>query len=237
MKAFEVSSALDPLREVYPPLEIILTAARNGDRDVRYAMARLWLSEGIPHCFKIRPGLYESLRRWLALQLDIQAKEVTLVGSGRQGFCMSPGPTLGRPFGEHSDLDLTVVSSGLFDRLRADFARWEMDYVAGTVSPRHAAERKLWYANRQSVPSGIARGFIDPHKIPTWNRYPEAQAVAQAMYTAHEKLKITRDAPLVRKLSVRIYRNWDCFIRQMAINLETIAGSNVTAIGSHELRT
>lgn len=70
------------------------------------------------------------------------------------------------------------------------------------------------------MPSSLARGFIDPHKIPTWSRYPEAQMVAQALYEAYEKLKVTPDAPAVRKLSVRVYRDWDCFIRQMAINLE-----------------
>jgi hypothetical protein len=47
--------------------------------------------------------------------------------------------------------------------------------------------------------------------------------IAQALYEAHEKLKATPDAPAVRKLSVRVYRDWDCFIRQIAINLEAAA--------------
>jgi hypothetical protein len=112
----------------------------------------------------------------------------------------------------------------LFGSVRAAFARWDEDYASGAVSPRHARERELWDANRESVPSAVARGFIDPHKIPTWDRYPEAQMIAQTMYTAHEKLKVTRDAPAVRKLSVRVYCDWDSFIRQMAINLESVAG-------------
>lgn len=150
---------------------------------------------------------------------------------------MSPGLNLGRPFGKHSDLDLTVVSARLFDHLRAAFTRWEADYAVGAVFPRHARERELWDANRESVPSGLARGFIDPQKIPTWNRYPEAQTVAQTMYTAHEKLKVTRDAPVVRKLSVRVYCDWDSFIRQMAINLEAVVGAHATGIGKERLGT
>jgi hypothetical protein len=70
----------------------------------------------------------------------------------------------------------------------------------------------------------LERGFIDPHKIPNRDRYPEVRAIAQALYEAHEKLRATPGAPDVRKLSVRIYRNWDCFIRQLVINLQAAAG-------------
>jgi len=225
MRPFEVSPALEPLRDVYPSADAILVAAREGDRDARYAMARLWLSEGIPYSFKVRPGLYESLRRWLALKLDVQAKELTLVGSGRQGFCLSPGPDFGRPFGGHSDLDFAVVSKVLFQRLEPAFKRWMADYAEGIVRPRHKREKVFWEANKNSVPSGLARGFIDPHKIPTWKRYPEAQSIEQAKWLAQMKLRVTRDAPAVRKLSVRVYRDWDSFVRQMAINLESVAAA------------
>lgn len=223
MRAFDVSPAIEPLREVYPSADAIITAVRGGNRDARYAIARLWLSEGIPYSFKARPGLYESLRRWLARRLEVQAKEITLIGSGRQGFCLSPGKDLGRPFGDHSDLDLAVVSAPLFKSLAAAFDRWNEEYAAGIVSPRHEREKKLWDNNKKWVPINVARGFIDPHKIPTWNRYPKAQMISQAMNDAYEKLKVTPAAPAVRKLSVRVYRDWDSFIRQMAINLECVA--------------
>jgi len=223
MRAFEVPPAIEPLRAVYPPAELIMTAIREGNRDARYAMARLWLSEGIPYAFKDRPGLYESLRRWLAYQLNVQAKEITVVGSGRQGFCLSPGKIVGRPFGNHSDLDLTAISPRLLGILVTAFERWYKEYMAGAVSPRTDWERKRWDENKESVPLGLRRGFIDPHKIPNWNRYPEAQMIAQTMYLAHEKLKITLNAPAVRHLRVRVYRDWDSFMRQMAINLENLA--------------
>lgn len=226
MRAFEVSPVLEPLREVYPSAEAIIRAVREGDREARYALAGLWLSEGIPYSFKARPGLYESMRRWLARRLGVCAKEITLVGSGRQGFCLTPGANLGRIFGEHSDLDLTVISSRLFGNLDAAFKRWNADYTNGHVSPRNQQERVFWNANKQSVPSGLARGFIDPYKIPYWNRYPEAQRVAQTLSDAHKMLNATPIAPRVRKLSVRVYRDWDSFIKQMAINLETVALSS-----------
>jgi hypothetical protein len=220
MKAFEIPPGIDTLQETYPSAEVIIAASREGNKDSRYAMARLWLSEGIPYCFRSKPGLYESLRLWMSRRLNVQAKEVTLVGSGRQGYCLNSRKDFGRPFGERSDLDLTIVSSNLFEKLVAAFARWSMDYAAGTVGPKNSSYRFYWDENKKILPNNIARGFIDPYKIPSLTRYPEAQMIAQTMYEAHEKLKLTPAAPTVRKLSVRIYRNWDSFIWQMAINLE-----------------
>jgi hypothetical protein len=222
MRPFDVSAVLDPLTEVYPAANVLLEAAKAGDRDVRYALSRLWLSEGIPFAFKTRPGIYEALRIWLARRLNVQAKQITLVGSGRQGYSLSPDQNVGRPFGAHSDLDMTVISSSLFQRLREAFCRWEEDYAQGVVHPRHEHEKALWDNNKLYCPLGLERGFIDPHKIPTWSRYPEAQAVIDALWSVHEKLKATPDAPSVRKVSMRVYREWNTFVRQMAINLEAL---------------
>lgn len=163
MRPFDVSPALESLLEAHLSAEALLSAARAGNRGTRYALARLWLSEGIPHCFKARPGLYESLRGWLGYRLGVDPKEITLVGSGRLGFCLSPGPDLCRPFGEHSDLDLTVVSALMFKRMETTFTRWHADYAGGQVSPRNERERFFWEDNRKRVPSGLARGFIDPY--------------------------------------------------------------------------
>ena len=222
MRPFDVSKVLDPLIEVYPAANVLLEAVKVGDRDVRYALSRLWLSEGIPFAFKTRPGIYEALRIWLARRLNVQAKQITVVGSGRQGYSLSPDQNVGRPFGPQSDLDMTVVSSSLFERLREAFCRWEQDYSQGIVHPRHENEKALWDANRRNCPLGLERGFIDPHKIPAWFRYPEAQAVIDVLWRVHQKLKVTSDAPRVREVSLRAYRDWDAFVRQMAINLEEV---------------
>lgn len=230
MRPFEVSAVLDPLTEIYPPADVLLGAAKAGDRNVRYAISRLWLSEGIPFAFKTRPAVYEAVRFWLARRLEIQAKEVTVIGSGRQGFSLSPDQNVGRAFGPQSDLDMTVISSGLFLRLRDAYERWAQDYAGGIVHPRHQRERALWDENQRNCPRAFERGFIDPQKIPTWSRYPEAQAVMDALWRVCEKLKVTPQAPNVRKVSLRVYRDWGAFVRQMAINLE--AASRVAKAAS-----
>ena len=222
MRSFDVSALLHPLTEVYPSVGVLLEAAKAGDRDVRDAISRLWLSEGIPFAFKARPGIYEALRTWLARNLNIHAKEITLIGSGRLGFSLSPDQNIGRQFGPQSDLDMTVISPSLFQRLRDAFSRWEQDYTQGTVHPRHERERMWWDENLSYCPRNLERGFIDPHKIPILSRYPEAQTVANVLWRVHEKLKSTPEAPNVRKVSLRVYRDWDSFVRQMAKNLESI---------------
>jgi len=222
MKPFEVPSVLGSLVETYPSVESIINVLEIDDKDARYALARLWLSEGIPYCFKSKPGVYESLRTWLSRQLQVRAKEITIVGSGRQGFCLSPGTNIGQVFGEHSDLDLTIISAPLFRQLEETFKQWRADYFGGIVSPRSEQEGEFWEANVESVSSGLARGFIDPHKVPTFNRYPTVQFIMNAMYVAREKLKVTSGAPIVKRVSVRVYNDWDSFIKQMAINLQRL---------------
>jgi len=219
MQPFDISPILDPLTETYPPAELLLEAVKTGDRSVRCAISRLWLSEGIPFAFKAKPGVYEALRVYLARRIDVEAKEITIIGSGRQGFSLSPGQNVGRPFGPHSDLDFTAVSTPLFQRLRDAFYRWAGDYKQGLVNPRNQNQKKYWDANINHCPSELKRGFIDPYKIPTLRRYPEAQKVENALWVVREKLKLTPNAPDVHKVSLRVYRDWDSFIQQMAINL------------------
>lgn len=223
MQPFEISEDLDCLRETHPPLDIVLKVAGNGDRNSQYAMCRLWLSEGIPFAFKARPGTYEAIRIWLARRLNIEAKQITIIGSGRQGYSLSPDKNLGRSFGAYSDLDFSAASLDLFERLSETFFRWSEDYAHGRVSPRNEREQVLWDDNKQRCPYSIKRGFIDPYKIPTFHDYPEAKKVAQALYEINEKLKVTPEAPNIRKTSLRVYRDWDSFVCQMAINLKAAA--------------
>ena len=53
-------------------------------------VARLWVSEGIPFAFRECPALYEVARAWLAEQLGLDSREISLRGSGRLGYSLSP---------------------------------------------------------------------------------------------------------------------------------------------------
>jgi len=222
MKPFEIPKALQSVVDTYPTAETIIEAINAGEKDVCYTLASLWLSEGIPYCFRSQPAIYEEVRLFLSHKLKIYAKEITIIGSGRQGFSLSPGENFGRVFGEHSDLDLSAISSFLFEKLKNEFYKWRLDYTSGKISPRHERERVYWEDNAKKVPSNLARGFIDPYKIPTFNKYPEACAIMDLTFLTHEILKITPGAPVVKRIGLRVFSDWNAFVRQMSVNLRAL---------------
>jgi hypothetical protein len=223
MQPLSVAAPLECFVDPYPSVASVLAALKSEHRHVPYALGSLWLSEGIPFAFRENPAIYDALRVWLSRSLGIEAKELTLIGSGRQGYSLSPNATFGRAFGSHSDLDFSAVSGSLFARLRTAYESWERDYAKGLVAPRHERERNLWNENKRVCPGGLARGFLDPHKIPTWKRYPEAQKTMDALWRANEKLKITLGAPSIRRISLRVYVCWNSLVGQIATTLEAVA--------------
>ncbi len=226
MKPFEIPNAIKSIIDIYPTAEDIVKAINNGEKDVRYILASLWLSEGIPYCFRSQPAIYEEVRLFLSQRLKICAKEITIIGSGRQGFSLSPGENFGRPFGKYSDLDLNAISSPLFEKLKREFERWKVDYTIGDVAPRNEFEKKYWKDNVERIPHNLIRGFIDPYKIPTFDRYPQTQVIVDLTSIIHKKLKITPGAPMVRGVGLRVYSDWDAFVRQMSVNLGVLLKIN-----------
>jgi len=203
----------------FPSPEELATSLAGASRAKREIVARLWLTEGLPSAFLPSPAVYEDLRGWLGSRLKVHPKEVTLIGSARIGYSLAPPPEFGRPFGPGSDLDLSVVSSDLFERVSSAFSRFAGDYQAGAVTPRTKYERVLWDNNLKFGERNIARGFFDPNKVPNFDRYPVAQHVSQAMWALVRKLEVTHGAPQVRRASVRVYRDWHSFIERVSFNL------------------
>lgn len=182
-------------------------------------VVRLWLTEGPPFAFRECPAVFEDLRGWLGSRLGIHPKEITLVGSARIGYSLAPQPEFGRPFGEHSDLDLSVVSPLLFERLVAAFRLFEDDYGHGALVPRSDHQRTLWDANLEFAERNIPRGFFDASKVPNFERYVASQQINQAMWALCKKLEATPGAPNVRHASTRVFRDWQTFIARAALNL------------------
>ena len=218
MEPFKVSTHLSALVDSYPRADELFKAASNGGEHSKNAIARLWMSEGIPYAFKENPALYESVRSWLGTRLDIDPKEVSITGSGRIGQSLAPNK-LGASFGAQSDLDLFVVSGHLFDRVKADFNQWSYQFEAGLVHPSNERERRFWEDNNNRGPKLIHRGFLDSSLVPNYSSYPTVKSIAQTMWLLKKKLDITTNAPRVISASVRCYKNWECFVRQMAISL------------------
>lgn len=220
MRPFQISNVGRAIVESYPPAEIIRTNAPRLPYQEILGFLRLWITEGIPYCFREAPMLYEMLREWLGRQLGTDPKSVTIIGSGRIGYSLAPPPQFGSPFTPQSDLDFSVIAEPLFDRLSAEFYRWRADTLEGRAQPQNATQRSFWEVNQRDLPRSIARGFLDPHKIPLRREYATAQRIGQALWLMQQKLKITPGAPNVRKVTLRVYTNWSSFLRLLNLNLD-----------------
>ena len=219
MQPFKIPASLDAVREAYPSASDVARVAARGGQEARFALARLWLSEGIPYAFRQRPAVYEAVRVWLASRLGVDPKEITLIGSARLGEALAPGERFGQAFSQESDLDLAIVSFGLFEKLRDAYSTWAYDYETGTASPNNPREKGFWDDNLLRGPRILGRGFIDAKLVPLRERYPLPRAIAQTMFLLRGKLRVTAEAPQVRDASVRVYRDWNAFAIQLTINL------------------
>jgi hypothetical protein len=219
MEPFKIPESLKSLTDPYPHPKGLLEIAQIGGDQARIAIAQLWLSEGIPHSFGCCPAIYEAVRCWLSVKLEVHAKEISLIGSARLGKSLA-SKKLGKPFLNYeSDLDLFIVSRNLFEKLKEDSYRWSSDFEDKRIKPRNKREEHYWQNNNKQLPEIIARGFIFSDRIPNFPEYPIAQNVNNTMWLLVEKLKITPNAPKPKKASIRCYSSWDSFVRQQLLNL------------------
>ncbi|MDE3258212.1 MAG: hypothetical protein OYM47_10300 [Gemmatimonadota bacterium] len=225
MKPFEFAPSLNEITDRYPASDQLLEALDTSGYSDRVAIARQWLSEGVPSAFQHCPAVFESLRFWLALKLGVKAKEISLVGSARLGWSLAPRK-MGKPFDRESDLDLFVISQSLFPLICEDFCRWNSDYVNGRISPENKNEAEYWRDNSRRGSGLIERGFMDAKLIPTRGGY-DRQNIHNTMWELVEKLKATVTEPKIRKASLRCYDSWTSFEDQISRTLKNAAQSRL----------
>ena len=217
---------LATLKGVYPASEEVLRAVTLGPRE-RSIVARLWVSEGIPYAFRECPALYEEVRNWLAGGLELDPKEISMGGSGRLGYSLRPERWGDEYDPGSSDLDVFAVSDRLFDELREDFDHWSSDFDDGTIVPSSKGERLHWPANRQEGPRNIDSGFLDSWRVPNRTAYPNFSKTNDRLAGLRAKLRKTDAGPKPsKKLTLRCYRDWRSFERQLSLNLKAAANSN-----------
>lgn len=218
-KPFTAEPSLDGLPLHHPAPEQVARLAQCRTSWGREAFVRLWLTEGTPYAFRECPALYEDVRGWLGSRLNVCPKNITLSGSARLGFSLSPPPKYGQPFDNGSDFDIALVSSAVLDRFREAFLLWEEDYKTGAVKPRNDTERRYWDANLDFWHQNLPRGFLDAKKLPTLDCYPVSQQYNSAMWALIKKLEVTPGAPVPSRASVRVYKDWRSLVRHVAFNV------------------
>lgn len=151
------------------------------------------LTSGVPFAFEKSPADYETLLTTLGTALSIGKESMTVVGSGRIGFSLSP-EKYGVPFSPQSDLDIVVVSPDLFDRAWFDLLRLGGKYfgLEKTV--------KSWVDTHKE--NNVFWGFILP------NRLPGAVKLSYRWFRTFRGLG--RNPSLAgRAVNGRLYRTWD----------------------------
>jgi hypothetical protein len=138
--------------------------------------------------FVLNKDLYFTLKEEVADHFKIHPPEVVMVGSGKLGFSIV-GAKRYREFGDHSDIDLAIVSSLLFDRI------WEQVFDS---------RGKLGYWPDESQFSlYLARGWIRPDKLPPARSFPLADDWWRFFQSLAASGRYGR-----YKVSGGLYRNW-----------------------------
>ena len=163
------------------------------DSDDHLKIVEEFLMSGVPFVFRDSPADYDTLRNTLARSLGLPAETMTVIGSGRIGFSLSP-EKYGVPFSSTSDIDVVVVSAELFDKAWFDLLR---------LGPKYFGLQKgvqSWVDTHKE--NNIFWGFIIP------NRLPGAVALSTSWFRAFRGLG--RHAAFAeRDVNGRLYRTWD----------------------------
>lgn len=223
-KPFQIDAPLSSLKVRHPDPDTLKSIISGSTRRGREIFVRLWLTEGEPFAFRECPGIFEEMRGWLALRLQLHPKEFTLVGSARTGYSLAPEPKYGTPFSADSDLDLATVSGTLFQEIYGEFQNFCDDYQSNLIAPRSEFERRCWDENLEFGRMNCPKGFFDANKLPNLPRYKQSQRINQTMWALCKKLESTPDAPQPKRASLRIYRDWSALINRVSLNLKWALG-------------
>lgn len=201
----------EPLRRltVRPRPDDLLDAVRCATEHELRALCRIYLLEGVPVVFDACPIEYENVRVSVAVGLGVEAGAVGLVGSARVGYSLNP-TRFSRTFSPASGLDFAVVDAIVFTECIRDAAQWRDDVESGRRPPRNDIERRYWNATLATLDDIATRGHIDPKVILEHEDYRRVSEVRNTMRRAWRELTYLDHQ---YKLSVRVYRDWDCFYR------------------------
>lgn len=220
MEPFIISEDSSILNNInYPSIDIIKKLNFSLKPYEKSMFLHLYFTEGIPYAFKDNPLLYEKIRNWLAYNLNIDDKQITIIGSARIGYSLSPDK-IAKKFCDQSDLDFLIVSSDIFKKLVKDFEKWVNNFKL-EIQKRNTIneyQAKL-LQNIETLDSSIPRGFIDIKMIPNIKNNSFISLYNNLMWQVIERLKITNNAPRPKKASIRVYSSWKNCLLQMTKNL------------------
>ena len=217
---FVLSEHSELLKSVYPNSEDIKNVFSKSSETERHGIIRLWITEGIPFAFKDNPLLYEEMRAFISNGVNVNPKEVTLVGSARIGYSLKK-KVWGKAFTNKSDLDFTIVSNDLYKNLISDFQKWTGDFASGKIIPNSKNQTERWLESILTINENIPKGYINTKDLFSHPNYVVVKNCYRTMTKLKERLEITENSPSIADASIRVYSNWKTCTRQLEINFKT----------------
>lgn len=181
-------------------------------------LAKVFLLDGTPFVFENSPMKYIIFKEQVADRFEIGSQDVCIVGSARLGFSPSPYK-YGKSFTEASDVDVVVISEGLFDTGSQRLFRYLNNLPPATHEIRefHGTEKgggakstpQVPLANWKSTKEAI-RNFVYQNFNPAL--LPHDDDLRQEIF---EKISSTAGLFLalepkvfVSKIRCRVFRTW-----------------------------
>lgn len=219
MTPFIITEGSDSLSQ-YPDPEVFKIFLLKATHNERYGIVRLWITEGIPYAFKGNPIMYEHFRDFIAANVYVHSKDVTLVGSGRIGYSLKK-KVWGKKFNKTSDLDFSIISNDLFTRLVKDYQKWVADFRTRKILPLHAEQATRWLNAIEEVDKNIPKGYINTRHLFNHGNYPTIKSCNVTMGKLKDRISYTLNAPQISDTSVRVYANWSSCVNQLRGNFYT----------------
>ncbi len=216
-----ISNTASNLKTSFTTPEEFLRNYENIYETEKKSFLRHYLINNQSYLFRSNPILFEQLTQYIADILEINPNEVKLIGSAKTGFSISPPPKYGVKFSKTSDLDFVLINRKIFLELEEEFKSWAQQYQSGKLLPQKPKEKEYWPANLTTCPNTLNKGFIDINKIPAHYQFFRAQTINQSLYLLKDGLEKTHKI-IVKKASLRVYKNWHSFSKQLKINTEFV---------------
>jgi hypothetical protein len=146
----------------------------------------------VPHAFADDRTGYVTWKRLLAKGLGVDSADLTVVGSAATGISLNPYKNY-RPYGDHSDIDVAVISSFHFQ------SAWRFLRQNGNLRARLSVkERASWDEHRTSL---LFWGTIATDRLlPRFPFGAEWRAAIDAVQAT---------VPMVQPIAVRVYNDYE----------------------------
>jgi hypothetical protein len=223
---FELSRTTKDIKDFFISKESFEKILYSNNDIERNSLILHYIIDNPPFAFQECPLLYEQIRQFIAVKLEIDPNDIRLIGSAKTGFSISKDE-FGRKYNPESDLDFAIINSDLFCKLKKDYFIWKEKFLCNEIHPKTPKEESFWTQNINVVKNTISRAFIDANKLPAIKDVcPTSQNILNTMSLVKKNLE-TYNNIKIRKASMRVYSNYSSFYGQTSLNISYVMDNRI----------